>query len=372
MITTSDINFDSRIINEAKTLSKRYQITIISRKFSSKPIYLNKNIIFKKIAYKKYSINFLTLINYFWKISRAVFKESPDYFHSHDLDGLLLGFMPAIFKRKILIYDSHELWSKLPSHVNLKGIKWLLHPLEKIAMLKVKSGITVNDSIANVLHKKYHKQFLTLRNLPSIKLKLQGKSIFKKVLKDQKNLLFLGRPAKWRGAEQIIEAMKLLPQYYCLYFLGCSKLDKGLNQKILKYNLKKQVILLEALEPRSLINKIRGADIGIALTQNVSLSYYLSLPNKIFQYLAAEIPILGSNFPEFKNVIIKNRIGEVADPANIEEIIRKIISMNKKENQKKYHRNLKELGLKKYNWETEAQKLVSFYEKLDQSNSKFL
>ena len=102
----------------------------------------------------------------------------------------------------------------------------------------------------------------------------------------------------------------------------------------------------------------------MALTQKQSLSYYYSLPNKIFQYLRASIPILGSNFPEFEKIIMKEGIGEVISPSNPEKIAFKIKEMTEKPNFQKYHHRLKGLAKKKYNWQNQSQTLVRFYQKI--------
>ena len=91
---------------------------------------------------------------------KMAFKENPDIYHAHDLDGLLCAFPATLIKRKILIYDSHELWSDTFPFANLRGIRWLLPLLEKLLIWRVKAGITVNQSLSKYLSPKYGKKFI--------------------------------------------------------------------------------------------------------------------------------------------------------------------------------------------------------------------
>jgi len=338
MVTTSFLDYDTRILKEAETLAKYYDLTILTKKYD-RPIILKKsNFKIKRIKYFKFGIFLLNILSSFFSLTLAAFKENPDIYHAHDLDGLLCAYLPSLIKRRKLIYDSHELWSGLPNFSNLKGVRWLIPLLEKLLMTKVYQGITVNESIAEILEKKYNKPFLPIYNFSNIP---KGKKQFslKKKYPNQKIILHLGKTSELRGQAQIDLATKFLPDHF-------------------------KTVFIKDIPPDDIVATINEADIGLALTQKSSLSYYYSLPNKLFQYIAAEVPVLGSNFPEIKKVILENQIGEVVDPSNPKLIAQKILEMMKSENQKKYRRNLKGLARKKYNWDEESKKLLLFYEDL--------
>ena len=165
MLTTSEIFHDTRILNEADTLSKNYETTILARrypgqKFQKMPFRI------KLISYLKMPFFQLNIFSSLLSLTKAAFRENPDIYHAHDLDGLLCAFPAALVKRKILIYDSHELWSDTYPFANLKGIQWLLPILEKALIWRVQAGITVNQIIAQHLSKKYGKKFVAVYNIP--------------------------------------------------------------------------------------------------------------------------------------------------------------------------------------------------------------
>lgn len=361
MVTTSEIEHDSRILNEAAVLAKNYELTILAKKYPIKMNQVGRSFRVKLIDYFKMPSFLLNILSSFCSLIKASFKENPDIYHAHDLDGLLCAWPAAFLKGKILIYDSHELWSQNYPFSNLKGIQPFLGLLEKLLMLKVKYGITVNQSIADYLKKRYQKDFLALRNVSDFKINRGGISL-KEKYPGKRIILHLGAADEGRGLEQIIEASKFLPKNYLIVFLGGGKTEKKAKEMAEDLSAK-NIEFLPAVLPSEIVSSIKEADLGLALTQKVSLSYYYSLPNKLFQYIAAKIPILGSNFPEFKKVIIKYKIGEVVNPSSPKLIAQNIMMMLEKTNQQKYRQNLKGLA-KEFNWSNESKKLVKFYESL--------
>ncbi len=362
MVTTSEIFHDSRILNEAATLARNYQVTVLAKKY---PLQLRKKFPFKikLIDYLKLPWFQLSVFSSFFSLMKAALKENPDSYHAHDLDGLLCAFPAALLKGKILIYDSHELWSNTYPFVNLRGIQWLLPILERVLIWRIRAGITVNQSIADYLSKKYHRQFLALYNTSDISPVKKSLINLRQKFPQKKIILHLGAADEGRGLAEIISAAQFLPEKFVLIFLGGGKIES--QSKILAKKLGlKNIYFFPAVAPEEITSTIAGADLGLALTQKVSLSYYLSLPNKIFQYLAAGLPILGSNFPEFKKVILNNGIGETVDPSRPKLIAQKIIAMTKTSSLEQYRQNL---GLikNKFRWSKEAKKLEDFYQKLE-------
>lgn len=266
-------------------------------------------------------------------------------------------------KGKILIYDSHELWSATFPFANLRGIQWLLPILERVLIWRVHSGLTINQSIADYLSKKYHRQFLALANTGDISRVKKTSLNLRQKFPQKIIILHLGAADEGRGLEEMIASAQKLPPKYILVFIGGGKTEIEAKNLAVKLGLK-NIYFFPAVPPEEITSTVAQADLGLALTQKVSLSYYLSLPNKIFQYLAGGLPILGSNFPEFKKVIIANGIGETVDPSKPKLIAQKIIAMTKPKSLARYRQNL---GLikNKFSWAEEAKKLEKFYQKLE-------
>lgn len=359
MLTVNKLDFDTRILNEANTLSAIADVVIITSNYKVKS---NEENDFKVIVAKPIIGGTIGLLLNFFNLTKLAFCQEADVFHAHDLHGLCCLFWPALIKKKILVYDSHELWSDVSLFGMYRVFKWPFAWLEVCLMFKVKAIIAVNESIAKILKDKFKKPTLTLYNYPVIDKHIKSSLIRRNNRK--KTIIYAGYFTLGRGLEKIIEAAKLLDESYEFLLIGYGGLQKQLNKKIVEYGLVDKVFILEALPIKQLNVFIKKADLGICLIENYSKSYYYSSPNKLFQYIAAEVPILASNFPEYKKIVGKNAIGGLVDPSSSYKIAQKIKFMTKEENQKIYKKNLKGLAVRKFNWDLESEGLKSFYKEI--------
>ena len=103
--------------------------------------------------------------------------------------------------------------------------------------------------------------------------------------------------------------------------------------------------------------------------QPTNRSYGLSTPNKLFEALAAGVPVAASDFPGFRTIVIDNPegpLGELFDPtspASIGAAIRRILELPPAEYEAMAAR-LAHAALERWNWETESAKLVELYGRL--------
>jgi glycosyltransferase involved in cell wall biosynthesis len=73
--------------------------------------------------------------------------------------------------------------------------------------------------------------------------------------------------------------------------------------------------LLQLHSPsRDVVAAARGADAGLWTLPNLSKNFYLALPNKIFEYLATDLPLLVANFPEAERIALGMSVGLSFDP----------------------------------------------------------
>ena len=166
-----------------------------------------------------------------------------------------------------------------------------------------------------------------------------------------------------RGAEELIESMQYL-QNCVLYIIGSGDVIEILKGKIEVFNLEKKVFMLPKMPYLELMKYTQIADLGISLDKNTNLNYELSLPNKIFDYIQAGIPLLVSNRKIIKEIVLNNNIGKVIDTHNPKEIATAISEVF--EDQQQYDswcQNLVKVA-KDYNWETESEQLKNIFNNL--------
>ncbi len=363
MVTTSRMDIDSRIQNEAEALSTDFEVTVLMRKYDLPVTLVDTPYEIKRVGYTKMWPFVLNILSSIFALRNAAARENPDFFHAHDIDGLL-AVAPVARRKKIpLIYDSHELWSENLANRQLKWVKWLIPILEKYLIGFSQYGITASQSYADQLKKKYHRDFFLVRNMPKLENIRKSSLDFHQMFPGETVLLHVGQTGAARGADKLIEMMQYLPTNFTLVFLG-GKNSQGLSYQVKSLKLTDRIHFIDAVPPIELISAIKTSDIGLVMTEGLSLSKYYSLPNKLLQYMAAEVPVLASDIPEHRRIIEQEKIGELVS-ANPKEMAETIEEMVKPENFILYKQNLQGLSAERYNWETEGKRLVEFYKNLE-------
>lgn len=239
-----------------------------------------------------------------------------------------------------MIYDSHELFCEVPElkKSKIKKAVWLW--LEGALVPNLKTCITVNDSIAKIFEEKYKVKFNTVRNISNaprhIKLKPReelGLPIDKKIILMQGAGINMDR-----GAEELVEAMHLV-EGAVLVIIGSGDVWGVLKKKVLKEQMGERVRLIDKLPKEDLAHYTGNADIGLSIDKNTNLNYYYSLPNKIFDYIQAGLPILASRLPEVEKIISAYQVGEFVESHEPKALAQKIISMLNSRELLKYREN---------------------------------
>ena len=250
--------------------------------------------------------------------------------------------MASKIKNKKLVYDSHEYFTEVPELQNKNLIKKIWINIEKFILPKIKYSYTVCDSIASIYNKKYGVKMQTVRNIPEQNTNENISSRTKKIIhSDKKIIIYQGALNIGRGIENMIEAMKYIKNAVFV-IIGSGDIEKKLQDKTKKLGLNKKVIFVGQVPFSELHDYTVQADIGISIEKNIGLNYYYSLPNKLFDYINANIPVLVSELPETKKIVEKYQIGELINSHNPKHIAEKINSiLNSPEKIYFYKKNLK-------------------------------
>jgi glycosyltransferase involved in cell wall biosynthesis len=252
-------------------------------------------------------------------------KHKPQLLVANDLDTL----WPSNFfarKRKIpLIYDSHEIFCEVPELQNTPLKKKMWESLEKRIVPRLKYCITVNQSIANWFDKKYGTDFKVVRNIPDAMKVTATRSRHELGLPtDKKIILLQGAGINiQRGAEEAIDAMKWVEDAILL-IIGGGDAIKNLESRIKDAEWSNRVMMLPKMKPEELYHYTCNADIGLSLDKDTNINYRFSLPNKVFDYVNAGLPVLASALPEVQSFIDKYQVGvciKSHDPQHIAEMM---------------------------------------------------
>ena len=201
------------------------------------------------------------------------------------------------------------------------------------------------------------KNFPILKNFEEINKKKERKinGIF--------NIIYAGGLTKIRGITQIVKAMEYLSDNVRLKLLGDFS-PKSYKETVKNLKGFRKVDYLGKVDFKKVPYYYNLSGMGI-ICFLPEPNHINSVPNKLFEYMAAGLPIAASNFPLWKKIVGRNNCGICVDSLKPKEIAGAIKYL--RDNPKK----AKEMGengrrtvLEKYNWKNEGKKLLSIYEKL--------
>ena len=353
---TNDLTTDQRVEKTCEVLSEiGYDVLLVGRKLKkSLPIQRNYKTIRFRLLFNK---GFLFYAEFNIRLFIFLLFTKKDLLFSNDLDTLLPNYIIGKLQNKKLVFDSHELFSEIPELVNKQQVKnvWLF--LEKTIIPKLQNVITVSDSIKNHYHNLYGISAIVIRNIPKIK-KISQKN-FEIDAKGKKVILYQGSVNIGRGIELMIDTMALLDEYLFIV-IGDGDILEQLNEKVSNLSLHNKVKFLGKKTPEELKELTPNATIGMSLEEDLGLNYRYALPNKIFDYLHANVPVIVADLPEMRSLIKKHPIGEILTERTPKTLAKTIINMTNISYEKELKTAKKEL-----NWSKEKEKLISIFSKLD-------
>lgn len=368
-IYPSPMTNESRIFKESRFLSKNYNFDKIIllgiwQEGLKKEEALENNIYIKRVSLfnvKKRSIMYLYY--YLYVFLFIIFKR-PKMINIHTLEFLPLALIAKIFRIKV-IYDAHELETE---KANFKGFrKNISKIIERIFIKFTDRVIVVGEAIADHYKKMYpsmERPFVVL-NTPSYK-EITKKDLFREnfnIKKEQIIFLYQGALSQGRGIEIILDTFKnRKDKNSVIVFMGYGALQDEIINITKVY---KNIFFQPAVPHNIILDYTSSADVGISGLVDLSscLSYYYSLPNKIFEYLMAELPIIVPNAIEMKNFVLEKQVGVVLNENNCEEL-NKAINYMIEIDRNKFHLNI--INTKNtYNWEFQEKVLMKLYNNLD-------
>ncbi|MBS1920904.1 MAG: glycosyltransferase [Bacteroidetes bacterium] len=271
-----------------------------------------------------------------WKLFIKLLFKKTDMLLSNDLDTLVPNFIISKLRRKKLVYDTHEYFTGMPELQNKPIRRRIWKTIEKIILPRIKKVYTVSESVANQYEKDYGVKLQVIRNTPILNSSLQNRE--DDILPKGKTILLLQGSGinKDRGAEELIESMTLLPDNFLLVLIGGGECWEGLKSLTLKLNLKDKVMFIEKVPFEELKKYTSQAYLGFSLDKPTNLNYRLSLPNKIFDYIHAGVPIVASEITEVKKILETYQVGTAIPDVTPQTIAAAVLSVFK--NQQLYER----------------------------------
>lgn len=314
----------------------------------------------RRYGTKRFSLLFkkgpLFYLNFNLRLFRYLLFSRADFYHANDLDTLLANFLASKFKRAQLVYDSHEFFTELPELVRRPRVQKIWKRLERWIFPKLKRVCTVNESIAQRYQDLYKVKVNVVRNLPLRRMEKWSPQ-------REKILLYQGALNEGRGIELMIGAMKFLPGYR-LHIYGGGPIENELRARVESLPNREQIKISGWIGFEELQERTPEGFLGLSLEEDTGQNYRFALPNKIFDYVQAGVPVLVSDLPEMSALVNLYGVGEVLqnEERTAEKLAAKILELDR--NMEKWNRyfNQCETAAKALCWENEKKVLLDLYE----------
>ena len=294
------------------------------------------------------------------RLIRAAVALRPDAVHCHDVAMLVPGYLAARLRDARLIYDSHELATGVPYHSRAWG--WLVAAIERLLVPRCDAVITVSDGIADRLQARYGlaTRPAVIRNIPDLPRDGEAPDLRAELgIGEAPLVLHQGAVAEARGCEALVEAIGGLDDAHLLFLGAEGPYASGLERLARERALSARVHLMPPVELDRLLAHTRQADAGVSLLEPNCDNHRLALPNKVFEYLRAGVPVLVTRDSELSRIVAELEVGESADPsdpADVGEGLRSILASRDAALRKRIVSAAEDLS-----WEREQGKLLDLY-----------
>lgn len=359
--------FDVRVFHkEARALARAgYDVTLIAQHNRDETVDGVKIIGLPKPRNRFQRMMCLTL-KVFW----LALKQRAEVYHFHPPELLPIGILLKLFTLKKVIYDVHEDW---PHEIRTR--EWIAPPLREIIAgifgifeqlgARLMDGIILaGEAVRNPV---VRGRTIVIHNYAILEYCRDLDKATEREHRDNNDytLIYVGGLVRIRGVYEMVKAMEFISarRRVRLQLFG-EFVDRKTEDSVRSLEGFSRVELLGWVPYKDIYKHLSRADIGLILFHPLP-SYLEAMPNKLFEYMAAGLPVIASNFPLWKEIVEGNECGLTVDPLNPQEIAQAIeYLLDHPELRQKMSENGRRAVLEKYNWENEAKKLLALYQRL--------
>jgi glycosyltransferase involved in cell wall biosynthesis len=322
------------------------------------------------------SLHFLANWQLRWRAwsRRVVAQAQPaDIWHAHDLNTLPLAIECADRFGGAVVYDSHEIFTEAGSTSQLPAtMRAILRRLERGWARRATAVVTVNDSVADLLGTALERDdVIVVRNCAAPPLEASPLRRLIGVGDHDRVVLYHGSVTVGRGLERLVAAFEdpRLERAH-LVIMGFGPLRPTLEELAARSPASRRIHLLPPVPPAELTSWVAGADVAAMPIEPTTLNHRLSSPNKLFEAIAAGVPVVGPDFVEFRRIVTDGPFGPLGvlhadhDPGTIAAAIDALAALPD-EGLAAYRERCRQAAATRWNWDREKLGLVSLYAAID-------
>jgi glycosyltransferase involved in cell wall biosynthesis len=303
------------------------------------------------------------VLEWMGRVVSAAGRLRPDVVQAHSIACLPMAVWLKRAHGARIVYDAHELETESAS---AKGIKKpAVKALERALIGYADEVLVVSDSIAEWYRQHYPLNKITVvRNVPEVRdtgaAPVVDRAFRRQLGIPEDALLFLyqGLLGRGRGIELTLEAFAGQDSNKHVVFLGYGPLEELIR---VAAHSSPNIHFAPAVPPERVLEVTRNADVGLAVIEDICLSYRYCLPNKLFEYVMAGVPVIASDFPDMGQVIDRQRCGW-RTAVNVSALRALVAGIDRAAIDRK-RREMQAEPLH-FGWHLEAKELVSVYQRL--------
>ncbi len=374
MLVRNAYTHDTRVEKEARTLIEAgFEVTVVADAAPGLPERETRDgssVI--RVPRTAAAIPGLRFLLHEWRLARRLTELRPTYLHAHDSNALLAVATAAGRLGVPFVLDAHELWLGRPPRDRPAPYRFAFRAwytvLERLLVPRAAAVVTVSPPIARHLERRYRLRTVELvPNYPDIGRPLERREIrdlVPGIPPSAPIVLHLGAYLPDRGLDQVVEALVTVEQAH-LVVLGAGSRAPTLAELAARLGIGNRVHLVPPVPSDEVIDYSASATVGIAPIVPTTLNNAYSLPNKLFQYMAAGVPVLASALPQLTEIVEGSDAGVTVDTRDVPALGAALRSLLRDPDRLgQMGRNARRAVEERYSWERSATTLRSVYERL--------
>ena len=360
---SNDLATDQRVQRVCTSLAQQgYEVLVIGRKLSSSLTFNPSNYKAKRMSlWFNHGPLFYAELNI--RLFFVLLFTSCSVIHANDLDTLLPAWLVSKIRRKHLVYDTHEYFTGVPEIQRRKAVKAVWKGIERFIFPRLKNVFTVNESIADLYLNDYgNKAIYVMRNIPPAEVTIEAvDELSARIPSNSFRIILQGNGINVdRGGEEAVQMMQYLNDCVLL-IAGSGDVIPHLKEMVQELHLTNRVLFFDRMPYAKLLGLTSVCDLGLSLDKDTNINYRFSLPNKVFDYLRAGIPVLASNLIEVRRIVETHQTGWIAKVVNPTDLAEQILHIKNDASAYAHLRSGLEKTSRELCWENERKALLRLY-----------
>ena len=302
-----------------------------------------------------------------WTLYREALRQNGDVYHFHDPELIPLGLLLAA-RGKTVVYDIHE---DAPADILHKDyiprclrrpLTWSVRKLENAACRRFSGLIAATPTIAKRFCS-INPNTVVVHNFPMLDEITPTVDLPWK--ERPPAVAYIGSISERRGIREILQALALLPSDNPARMMLAGPFSPAeLRTELMRLPGWPRVKYLRVLDRPSVANLLSRVRLGLLLLQPEP-NFWDAMPIKLFEYMAAGIPVIASDFPLWRQIIGEAGCGLLVDPQDPQAIARAMeYLLNHDAEAEAMGRRGRQATCELYNWISEERVLLRFYSEL--------